>query len=319
MDIPLPLRKPAAPGQGTAQAKILEPLPDPDPEPRPVIPPARIRKKSSRKMVMPVKASPSKSQTGLNETTAPDETRAPARVQAGWTRAEVSQARTACRQILKTIRAATIRMPPIREGACGTPAPVRLTSIAAGRKVRIIPPATLNCRMLVALDRWLARAQGSARKWLGADIAALHNVSSYSCRNRYNGANRKISQHAFANALDIAAFTLSDGRRITVKAAWGPTRRDLEKQAPAANSGKTAPSSAKQHLSAFPKTTPGRKQAVVKMEKEAERASERAFVRTLHRQACRYFGTVLGPEANDAHRDHFHLDLAPRKRSHYCE
>ena len=28
---------------------------------------------------------------------------------------------------------------------------------------------------------------------------------------------------------------------------------------------------------------------------------------------------VLGPEANDAHREHFHLDLAPRPGSSYCE
>ena len=42
------------------------------------------------------------------------------------------------------------------------------------------------------------------------------------------------------------------------------------------------------------------------------------FLRVLHKQACNTFGTVLGPEANEAHRDHFHLDLAPRRRSNYC-
>jgi hypothetical protein len=29
-----------------------------------------------------------------------------------------------------------------------------------------------------------------------------------------------ISEHAFGNALDIAAFTLADGRRVTVKDGW---------------------------------------------------------------------------------------------------
>jgi hypothetical protein len=47
--------------------------------------------------------------------------------------------------------------------------------------------------------------------------------------------------------------------------------------------------------------------------------SEAAFLRRLHRGACGPFGTVLGPEANEAHRDHFHLDLAPRRRSAFCE
>lgn len=47
--------------------------------------------------------------------------------------------------------------------------------------------------------------------------------------------------------------------------------------------------------------------------------SEATFLRRLHRGACGPFGTVLGPEANEAHRDHFHLDLAPRRRSAFCE
>jgi hypothetical protein len=33
-------------------------------------------------------------------------------------------------------------------------------------------------------------------------------------------ANARISEHAFGNALDIAAFTLADGRIITVKDGW---------------------------------------------------------------------------------------------------
>ena len=43
------------------------------------------------------------------------------------------------------------------------------------------------------------------------------------------------------------------------------------------------------------------------------------FLRAAHSSACRRFGTVLGPEANEAHRNHFHLDMAERKRSNYCE
>lgn len=53
---------------------------------------------------------------------------------------------------------------------------------------------------------------------------------------------------------------------------------------------------------------------------EATRPStETAFLRRLHKGACGTFGTVLGPEANEAHRNHFHFDLAPRRRSSFCE
>jgi hypothetical protein len=39
----------------------------------------------------------------------------------------------------------------------------------------------------------------------------------------------------------------------------------------------------------------------------------------LHEDACRRFGTVLGPNANDAHKDHFHLDMKKRRRASFCE
>jgi hypothetical protein len=43
------------------------------------------------------------------------------------------------------------------------------------------------------------------------------------------------------------------------------------------------------------------------------------FLRQIHAAACKYFGTVLGPEANDAHKNHLHLDMAERQRSNFCE
>jgi hypothetical protein len=52
---------------------------------------------------------------------------------------------------------------------------------------------------------------------------------------------------------------------------------------------------------------------------EARLPSESTFLRALHKGACGPFGTVLGPEANEAHRYHFHLDMAVRKRSAFCE
>ena len=37
-------------------------------------------------------------------------------------------------------------------------------------------------------------------------------------------------------------------------------------------------------------------------------AQERAFLRTVHQSACKRFDTVLGPDYNAAHRDHFHVE-----------
>ena len=40
---------------------------------------------------------------------------------------------------------------------------------------------------------------------------------------------------------------------------------------------------------------------------------EATFLKRLHRGSCTVFATVLGPEANEAHRDHFHLDMKERR------
>jgi len=37
-------------------------------------------------------------------------------------------------------------------------------------------------------------------------------------------------------------------------------------------------------------------------------AATREFLRVVHNSGCKRFGTVLGPEYNAAHRDHFHLE-----------
>ena len=44
------------------------------------------------------------------------------------------------------------------------------------------------------------------------------------------------------------------------------------------------------------------------------------FLRAAHRSACTLFNTVLGPEANNAHQNHFHVDMAERiKNTKMCE
>ena len=45
----------------------------------------------------------------------------------------------------------------------------------------------------------------------------------------------------------------------------------------------------------------------------------RQFLRQIHAEACGTFGTVLGPEANEAHRNHFHVDMAKRRHRSFCE
>jgi len=87
--------------------------------------------------------------------------------------------------------------------------------------VAVSPTATLACPMVSELDRWIAGAvQPAAMRWFGSPVAEITQISAYSCRGMNGNPRASISEHAFGNALDIAAFTLADGRRITVKNGW---------------------------------------------------------------------------------------------------
>jgi hypothetical protein len=57
-------------------------------------------------------------------------------------------------------------------------------------------------------------------RWFGARVVEIKQISAYSCRGMNGNPNAHISEHAFGNALDIAAFTLADGRRISVQDGW---------------------------------------------------------------------------------------------------
>ena len=83
------------------------------------------------------------------------------------------------------------------------------------------PPATLACPLVAALDQWIASSvQPAAARWFGEPVVEIRQISAYSCRGMNGNPSARISEHAFGNALDIAAFTLASGRRITVRDGW---------------------------------------------------------------------------------------------------
>ena len=113
----------------------------------------------------------------------------------------------------------------------------------------------------------------------------------YACRNIYNRAKPPLSQHALANALDVRGFVLSSGEHITVREDWH--KKLAENQSPVRLASAAV---------SLPNLMPA-----------SEQRSD--FVVKVHETACSIFGTVLGPRANKAHRDHFHLDMKQRDRS----
>ncbi|HEX3860041.1 MAG TPA: extensin family protein [Pseudolabrys sp.] len=100
--------------------------------------------------------------------------------------------------------------------------PMRGPAVTATMTPAVVTPAaTLACPIVSALDRWVSEGvQPAAMRWFGAPVAEIKQISAYSCRNMVGESSAHMSEHAYGNALDIAAFRLADGRRITVKDGW---------------------------------------------------------------------------------------------------
>jgi len=121
----------------------------------------------------------------------------------------------ACRERLKTlgVEFEEHKAESNPEIGCSIPYPIVLKSL--GRSIDIAPGTELNCPMAEAAARLAADGiQPAGKAEFGTDLKSISQASAFVCRPRHG--NRKLSEHAFGNALDIASFTLSDGKKIEI-------------------------------------------------------------------------------------------------------
>jgi hypothetical protein len=172
----------------------------------------------------------------------------------------------ACRAVLERSGIRFAALAPEGEGECRRE---DRTVLSEAPLSPVRPPTT--CAVGAAFELWLRRGvQPAAQELLRARVARVEHLGAYSCRRMYGSGTGRWSEHATGNALDVAAFVLEDGRRISVAGHWtgeGP---------------------------------------------------EADFLRRVRDDACDVFGTVLSPDYNAAHADHFHLDQAARGFGGVC-
>jgi hypothetical protein len=177
------------------------------------------------------------------------------------------------RQCLSTLKAADVRYTPLPNqsfgGGCHTIDTVKLMSFAT----EATNLGAMTCPLAANFTAWAKYAvRPAAKLYLKSDVVRIETMGTYSCRNINGGRSGRLSEHATGNAVDVAAFILKDGRRVSVLNGWN---------------GKD---------------------------------DERAFLRRLHQSACKRFKTVLSPNYNAAHANHFHLDMGKSMKdgSAYC-
>ncbi len=86
----------------------------------------------------------------------------------------------------------------------------------------------MTCPLARQFARWTREAmQPAAEAWLGSPVVRIESFGTYSCRSVNSRPGARLSEHGRANAVDIAAFVLADGRRITVLGGWNGGDRDV--------------------------------------------------------------------------------------------
>jgi hypothetical protein len=167
------------------------------------------------------------------------------------------------RQCLAKLNAQAIAYTPLPDrtfgGGCSAVGSVKLLDFGV--------PATnlgaMTCPLAANFAAWARYGvQPAARTILGTEIVRIETFGTYNCRPI--AGSGKLSEHAHSNAIDIAAFVLADGRKISVEQGWSGDRET------------------------------------------------RQFLKIVHASACKRFSTVLSPDYNAAHHDHFHFDMGGR-------
>jgi hypothetical protein len=103
--------------------------------------------------------------------------------------------------------------PSQSEGECHVLHGVRL-----GEGLAQLTPASplMSCQEALAFAAWERHAvQPAAHSAFGRGVVQIEHFGTYACRP-IRGQRHGLSEHAFANAIDVSGFRLSDGRLVSV-------------------------------------------------------------------------------------------------------
>lgn len=81
----------------------------------------------------------------------------------------------------------------------------------------------MRCGVARAFTGWARSGIApAARQILGSDVVKVETMGTYACRAVVGSAGNagRLSGHATGNAIDVSAFVLRDGRRISIERDW---------------------------------------------------------------------------------------------------
>lgn len=103
-------------------------------------------------------------------------------------------------------------------GNCPLSAPVRVQRFGA---VTLSSSFLASCRLALSSAMFISQvAKPLAQAQFGSALTRIDHLGSYACRNVYNRKEGRLSEHATAEALDVAGFHFANGTNVTVLKGW---------------------------------------------------------------------------------------------------
>lgn len=136
---------------------------------------------------------------------------------------QLTRDRDLCLALLAQAEVRHTPLPPVSRSGCGYADGVRLEPRAPS--IQWAPAGLgVSCPVAAGLYLWERDVvQPAAQAHFGSRVITVDHFGSYACRTIGGGGN--LSEHARANAVDIAGFRLANGTRITIAADWNGDRR----------------------------------------------------------------------------------------------
>jgi len=111
---------------------------------------------------------------------------------------------------------------PVKAGNAKRPtcgAPQAVVYQRGPEKIRYNSAPVVSCGMALGLARFERVLNEEAKRYLGQEVARVEQGGTYNCRKmaRFN----LVSEHAYANAIDIRSVTLKNGRNLSVLKTFG--------------------------------------------------------------------------------------------------
>jgi hypothetical protein len=149
---------------------------------------------------------------------------APLRVadEPNWlTRFKLSRLETDRPQCLAVLKGSAVTHTPVPDRTSGDGCGFKNVVDVTRSSVTFNSGFKASCPVAVAWAMFETHTlQPAARRHLGREVARVEHFGTYACRNVYHREAGSRSEHATANAIDVAAFVLVDGQQVTVARDW---------------------------------------------------------------------------------------------------